>query len=110
MTDTCPLCGNEQDNPRLGYSTIEHSWTCQHPFHDPPSFNELSAKQGGDRMYDCLALFDRRKGTELDDIVRACREGWERSAMGESRAWDEFDRLMIAYRDRQFELALSQAT
>lgn len=49
-----------------------------------------------DRLYRALALFDTRDGSPLANIVRAAREGYERSApdMAEPGAWDEFDRLI----------------
>jgi hypothetical protein len=52
----------------------------------------------GQRLYVLLALFDRRDGTALSDLVQAAREGWERSHpdMAEDNAWDEFDRLWDA--------------
>ena len=55
-------------------------------------------ERGGDRMCLLLALFDTRDGTPLADLVRAAREGWERSHpdMGRDengRAWEEFDAL-----------------
>ena len=48
-----------------------------------------------DRLYLLLALFDRRDGTYIADLVRSAREGFERSApdMAEDDAWGEFDRL-----------------
>jgi hypothetical protein len=47
--------------------------------------------QGGDRLYDVLALFDFRDDSYTGHLVKAAREGWERSAMGEPNAWREFD-------------------
>lgn len=57
----------------------------------------------GQRLYNLLALFDTRDGSLLADIVRAAREGWERSHpdMGpENNAWDEFDRRFVNYQAR----------
>ncbi len=50
---------------------------------------------GGQRLYCCLARFDRRDGSQLADIVQAAREGWERSHpdMAEDDAWLAYDRL-----------------
>lgn len=47
---------------------------------------------GADRLYLLLALFDRRDGSVLADLVRSAREGYERCGF-EPDAWDEFDRL-----------------
>lgn len=62
----------------------------------------LEQREGdGDRLYVLLGLFDRRRGTDMDDIVRAAREGWERSHpdMNEADAWAEFDALFAAHSD-----------
>lgn len=51
--------------------------------------------EAGQRLYVLLAYFDRRDGSYMGEMVRAAREGWERSHpdMDEDDAWDEFDRL-----------------
>lgn len=53
----------------------------------------------GWRLYLLLALFDRRDGTPLADLVHVAREGYERShlSMGEPNAWDHFDSLWNFY-------------
>lgn len=55
----------------------------------------------GQNLYNCLALFDKRDGSPLADIVQAAREGWERSHtdMDEDGAWDDFDRLIHRYNE-----------
>jgi hypothetical protein len=47
--------------------------------------------ESGDRLYHLLAIFDTRDGTPLAELVRTAREGWERIAMKEVHAWDDFD-------------------
>jgi hypothetical protein len=71
-----------------------------------PSVSRQVANVDGDRLYDALALFDRRDGHPLSNIVRAAREGYERSApdMDEAGAWDEFDRLIADWRDEDGEV------
>lgn len=57
----------------------------------------------GFRLYVLLALFDRRDGTPLADMVQAAREGFERSHpdMAEDDAWATFDRLWESYTSPQ---------
>lgn len=43
------------------------------------------------RLYLLLALFDRRDGSALGDLVQMAREAYEREAT-EPDAWDLFDR------------------
>lgn len=59
--------------------------------------------EDGQRLYCLLALFDTRDRSVLADMVRAAREGWERSHpdMDEDDAWDEFDRIWSHYTPRQ---------
>jgi hypothetical protein len=69
-------------------------------------------RDANDRLYLLLALFDRRDGSQLADLVQSVREGFERSHpdMGESEnrhAWDEFDRLWDSY-DQHERLALTK--
>lgn len=50
----------------------------------------------GFRLYCLLAMFDFREDNELSHLVRAAREGYERSdpdmgADENAEAWDEFD-------------------
>lgn len=54
-----------------------------------------TAHLNGQRLYVLLALFDTRDGSVRANLVRAAREGWERSGpdMQEDGAWDEFDAL-----------------
>ena len=51
--------------------------------------------ENNERLYLLLALFDRRDGAALSDLVRAAREGYERSGpeMQGEDAWAEFDAL-----------------
>lgn len=58
-----------------------------------PVERTIDPEAGGDRLYNLLALFDTRDGTQLADLVRSAREGWERSgpSMQEDGAWEEFD-------------------
>lgn len=42
------------------------------------------------RFYLLLALFDRRDGTAISDLVQAAREGYERQDY-EDDAWQQFD-------------------
>lgn len=50
-----------------------------------------------DRLYDCLAIFDTRDGSELAELVRSAREGYERADMGEDDPWREFDSRLNKY-------------
>lgn len=60
-----------------------------------------SGAGGGDRLYTALAFFDTRDGSFEADLVRAAREGYERSQpeMNEPDAWVEFDRLLDRHRE-----------
>jgi hypothetical protein len=53
--------------------------------------NAARLDSAGDRLYRALALVDRRDGSDLAHVIRAAREGWERSDMAEPGAFDEFD-------------------
>ncbi len=55
-----------------------------------------SEEERGERLYQALGLFDWRRGGLVADVVRAAREGWERSSpeMNESGSWAEFDALI----------------
>jgi len=56
-------------------------------------------EDAGDRLYRALALVDTRDGTPLAHVIRAAREGWERSGpeMAEDDAWAEFDARIANY-------------
>jgi hypothetical protein len=56
----------------------------------------------GDRLYALLGLYDTRDGSMQANLIRAAREGWERSHldMAEQGVWDEFDALWAKYGDR----------
>lgn len=71
----------------------------------PDSNVSRTDRPGCDRLYDALAFFDTRDGTFEADVVRAAREGYERSApeMSEPNAWAEFDRLMERHREAMFD-------
>lgn len=58
-----------------------------------------TAMEGGERLYNALALFDTRDGSALGAIVQSAREGWERSHpdMAEEGAWAEFDARIDRY-------------
>jgi hypothetical protein len=59
-------------------------------------------------LYVLLALFDRRDGTPLADIIRAAREGWEREDT-EDDAWAEFDARWDRYTSAErLEMARSR--
>lgn len=63
--------------------------------------------QSADRLYRLLGVFDTRDGSIESDLIRAAREGAERSGddMDEDHAWDEFDRLIEEYNsDRRKEI------
>lgn len=55
--------------------------------------------EAGQRLYVLLALFDRRDGSALADLVQTAREGWERSHpdMDEADAWREFDAIWSSF-------------
>lgn len=77
-----------------------------------PVSTNTPAAEPDDRLYVLLALFDRRDGSPLGDLVRAAREGFERSHpdMGEEDnrlAWEEFDHLWESY-DQDERLALTK--
>ena len=57
----------------------------------------------GWRLYLLLALFDKRDGTLLSDVVRSAREGYERiqPGMDEADAWAEFDSLWNSHTSRE---------
>ena len=52
---------------------------------------------GCDRLYRALAFFDSRDGTFEARVAQAAREGYEREAMGEDRAWGELDTLFARH-------------
>jgi hypothetical protein len=52
----------------------------------------------GWRLYIALACLDTRNGSFLADLVRAAREGYERSELEEG-AWDEFERLRARWNE-----------
>jgi hypothetical protein len=66
----------------------------------------MSRDADGQRLYVLLALFDTRDGSELADLVRAAREGWERSHpdMAEDDAWAEFDARWARRSDERYYL------
>lgn len=55
----------------------------------------------GQRLYLLLAMFDRRDGTPMSNLVQAAREGWERSHtdMDEDDAWSRFDSFWACRED-----------
>jgi hypothetical protein len=58
--------------------------------------------EGAQQLYLALAIFDTRDGSLRAELVRAAREGYERSGpeMGESDiAWEEFEALRARYNE-----------
>lgn len=55
----------------------------------------------GWRLYLLLALFDKRDGSVIGDLVQTAREGYEREGMGEADAWAHFDHIWLSYTSAQ---------